>query len=207
MGQFFWVFPPLADHLASFPTLDLSLGPPHMHMHFLLRKILAQANWTFDHTDYGLHSPFVTLEELSFTGAAGEDSLTSGVIGGVFLSLPEQSSAPATGFALGVSGNHLRHLANSTCPAQGPLSLTSPLSLLTLGRRVWPVCGDAQLTGLSPCGPHSGVPSRSHGLGASQREKTAHSALRSPSSGDRAEGTWPWLERALQVGSGLRPVS
>lgn len=171
MGQFFWVFSPLADHLASFPTLDLSLGPPHMHMHFLLRKILAQANWTFDHTDYGLHSPFVTLEELSFTGAAGEDSLTSGVIGGVFLSLPEQSSAPATGFALGVSGNHLRHLANSTCPAQGPLSLTSPLSLLTLGRRVWPVCGDAQLTGLSPRGPRSGVPSRSHGLGCkSERE-------------------------------------
>ena len=43
---------------------------------FLLRKILAQTHWRFDHTYYGLHPPFVTLEEPSFTGAAGEDPLT-----------------------------------------------------------------------------------------------------------------------------------
>ena len=113
----------------------------------------------------GWHPPCVTSEEPSCTGAVGEASLTSGVTDGVFLSLPEQSSAPATSSALGVSGNHSLHLANSTCSTQGPLSPTSPLSLLTQGRCVWSVCEDTQLTGLSSWVPRSGVPSGSHGLG------------------------------------------
>ena len=40
--------------------------------------------------------------------------------------------------------------------------------------------------------------------GASQREETPHSGLKSPNGGDR-DGAWSWLERALRVGSGLGP--
>ena len=48
---------------------------------------------------------------------------------GHLISLLQQSSAPATSSALGVSGNHLLHLANSTCSALGLFFLLPQIPL------------------------------------------------------------------------------
>ena len=119
---------PLANYLVSFTHLTcLGFSPTHVH-EFLLRWSQHRGLWAHVHTYYGVVSPPTwTTKETSCACAVLEASLdlrslisSSSLF--LLICLPQQSSASATSFVLGVSGGKetsiLLCLTNTSFSAQ-----------------------------------------------------------------------------------------
>ena len=89
------------------------------------------------YTYYGVvPPPFLTPKEASCACADREVFLD--LRSGHLISLPQQSSAPATNFVLGVSRENkasiLLHSTNTSCPAQGPIYLLPQMQRLVMNQ-------------------------------------------------------------------------
>ena len=133
---------PLANHLASLNTSDLTQGPfRHAHTSFSQAGFQRGGLWEIDRTYYELVSPpFLTSKDAFCTCVVGEVSVTSRMEDVFILSFYSSRAqllyAPAINFVLEVLGeinSNLLRLTNSSCSAQGPIYFLPQLHCLLLG--------------------------------------------------------------------------